>query len=104
MAEGIGPGYPGRGSISGLSYAALGIAGEAGEFADKVKKILRDSNGQISSEARVAMLKELGDVMWYLTAAAQELQSDLRHVAQINLDKVTERDSRGTVRGSGDDR
>lgn len=93
--------YPDRGV--NLAYAALGLAGEAGEFADKVKKVIRDYGGQ-PCLLRRAMIRELGDVLWYVNACAIELDTDLVEVAQRNLEKLEGRAERGTIQGSGDER
>jgi NTP pyrophosphatase (non-canonical NTP hydrolase) len=90
------------GDISGLLYTSLGLTGEAGEFADKVKKVLRDDNGEIRN--RKALLHELGDVLWYVTQSAQELGSTLEDVAAMNITKLDARQKNGTIGGSGDDR
>jgi len=96
--------YPGSGTSMGLAYAALGLAGEAGEIANKAKKVLRDSNGELTQERRAAMAAELGDVLWYIAALAKELDVSLAQVAQANLDKLASRQARGTLQGSGDQR
>lgn len=95
--------YPNRGTLNGLLYTALGL-GEAGEVQGKVKKILRDSSGQISPEARRAILDELGDVLWYVAMTAEELGSNIEEVAATNLAKLESRAERGTLSGSGDNR
>jgi len=87
-----------------LAYPALGLAGEAGEVAEHVKKAIRDDGGEISSERRGAMAKELGDVLWYLAQLATELELDLDEVAGANLDKLLSRQRRGVLSGSGDER
>jgi NTP pyrophosphatase (non-canonical NTP hydrolase) len=87
-----------------LTYPALGLAGEAGEFADHAKKVIRDDGGQVTDERRAAMAKELGDVLWYVAQLASELQLDLDGIAQMNLDKLLSRQRRGVLSGSGDDR
>lgn len=82
-----------------LIYPALGLVNEAGEYAGKVKKILRgDTN---TTEAAAA---ELGDVLWYLAACAEALGVNLSDVAQQNLDKLADRAARGVLKGSGDNR
>jgi len=96
--------YPGKGEALGLTYAALGLAGEAGEIANKAKKVLRDSGGQLTQQQRDDMAAELGDVLWYVAAVAQELGVSLSDVAQANLDKLASRKARGTLQGSGDNR
>jgi len=95
--------YPGRGSINGLLYTALGL-GETGEVQGKVKKVLRDSNGVVSPETVAAIKGELGDVLWYLSQLSSELGIDLNEVAQSNLDKLADRAARGVLKGSGDNR
>jgi NTP pyrophosphatase (non-canonical NTP hydrolase) len=87
-----------------LLAQVLGLAGESGEFADKIKKIIRDNHGNISKEARVELLKELGDVLWYVNALSTLLGSDLESVAKNNLEKILSRKARGVTKGSGDNR
>jgi NTP pyrophosphatase (non-canonical NTP hydrolase) len=88
----------------GLSYPALGLAGEAGEVAEHVKKSIRDDGGVVTPERREALGKELGDVLWYLAQLATELELDLDEVADANLQKLRSRQLRGVLSGSGDDR
>lgn len=87
-----------------LAYPALGLTGEAGEVADKVKKLIRDANGTVSDEARDSLAKELGDVLWYVSALASELGLQLSDVAQANYDKLRARQQAGKLGGSGDNR
>lgn len=82
----------------------FGLVGESGEVAEKVKKILRDKNGQLSDEDKQELLKELGDILWYVNAVSQLLGSNLEEVASANLTKVLSRKSRGVTKGSGDNR
>lgn len=82
----------------------LGLVGEAGEVAEKYKKLIRDKKGEISEEDRQEIVKELGDVLWYISAMADYMKVPLSEVAQKNLDKVFSRKSRGVSRGSGDNR
>ena len=82
----------------------LGLVGESGEVAEKFKKIIRDKNGIISSEDRIAIQKELGDVLWYVSELANYLGISLEKVAEKNLDKLFGRRERGTASGSGDNR
>lgn len=82
-----------------FSYTALGLCGEAGEYAEKVKKYLRD--GTLDKHL---MAKELGDVLWYVSACAYELGFTLEDVARINLDKLAARKLNNTLQGSGDER
>ncbi|MGA7703852.1 MAG: nucleoside triphosphate pyrophosphohydrolase family protein [Solirubrobacteraceae bacterium] len=87
-----------------LAYPALGLAGEAGEVAEHVKKAIRDEAGKISDERKAAMSKELGDVLWYVAQLATELGLDLDEIAGQNLEKLLSRQARGVLSGSGDDR
>jgi NTP pyrophosphatase (non-canonical NTP hydrolase) len=87
-----------------LTYPALGLAGEAGEFADHAKKVIRDDGGEVTPQRREAMAKELGDVLWYVAQLASELGLELEQVARDNLDKLLSRQRRGVLSGSGDER
>lgn len=93
--------YPeaGKSTPLALAYCALGLGGEAGEYSEKVKKLIRD--GKLDKPLAV---KELGDVLWYLTRSANELGYSLVDVAEINLIKLTSRKERGVLQGSGDER
>ena len=88
----------------GLTYTILGLNGEAGELADKYKKVIRDHQGEMSEETQQAMAKELGDVLWYVAMCAKELGHDLESIAQMNLTKLFSRKDRGQIQGAGDDR
>jgi len=94
--------YPGAGD--NIVYPTLGLAGEAGEVAEKVKKLLRDDGGVLSDERRAALAGELGDVLWYVAQVATEAELDLEQIAQGNLDKLLSRQRRGVLSGSGDQR
>jgi NTP pyrophosphatase (non-canonical NTP hydrolase) len=94
--------YPGAGD--NIVYPTLGLAGEAGEVAEKVKKLLRDDDGVMSRERREALAGELGDVLWYVAQVATEAGLDLEDIAQGNLDKLLSRQQRGVLSGSGDSR
>lgn len=85
-------------------YPTLGLVGEAGEVAEKIKKVLRDNDGIISEEKRLEVAKELGDVLWYLANLSVELNLSLETVASMNLEKLFSRKDRGTLSGSGDSR
>ena len=82
-----------------ITYPALGLAGEAGEVANKVKKIIRD--GKLD---KAALKGEIGDCLWYIAALCRDLNIDLGDVAKANLDKLQDRKARGTLKGSGDTR
>lgn len=88
----------------GLVYCALGLTGEAGEVADKVKKIIRDKGGVISADDRMSLAKELGDVLWYLANLSFELNLALDFVALKNVEKLASRKDRGVISGEGDER
>lgn len=119
--------YPGQGGFYGLVYTTLGLCGESGEFAEKVKKLLRDGvrNMPTDEQARLQQLeleagalrmkyvsadkiaelaKELGDTLWYQAQAAKEIHLRLSEVAQTNLDKLNSRKQRDVLHGSGDNR
>jgi NTP pyrophosphatase (non-canonical NTP hydrolase) len=85
-------------------YPTLGLSGEAGEVADKVKKVLRDRGGVFDDPTREAIKLELGDVLWYVAQLASELGYELEEVATANLDKLASRAARGRIGGSGDHR
>lgn len=82
----------------------LGLTGEAGEVAEKVKKILRDQGGVASESDKREIAKELGDVLWYINAISVHMGVSLEDVAQGNLDKVLSRKARNVTTGSGDNR
>lgn len=94
--------YPNAGE--NIVYPTLGLAGEAGEVAEKVKKMIRDDGGVLSDERRAAIAKELGDVLWYVAQVATEAGLDLGAVAEANLAKLLSRQERGVLHGSGDER
>lgn len=96
--------YGGVGEFNGLAYVALGLAGEAGEFANKVKKIWRDQGGKITQENKDILIQELGDILWYLSNAASELDKSLGEAAENNIQKLFSRKDRGVLGGSGDNR
>ena len=89
---------------TGFMEKTLGLAGEAGEVVDKIKKILRDKDGVVSDEDRAAIKKELGDTLWYLATIARYLELPLSEVAEGNLAKLEDRWQRNKIRGEGDER
>ena len=89
---------------TGLLEKALGLPGEAGEAADKFKKIIRDKDGIISKEDREEIVKELGDVMWYVSTIAKYLDVPLSEVANGNIEKLESRLQRNKIHGAGDNR
>ena len=94
--------YPYKGA--NLSYPVLGLCGEAGEVAEHAKKVLRDDEGVITDARVDSMVKELGDVLWYVAAVAHELGVDLDYIANMNILKLKSRRERGVLGGSGSDR
>lgn len=82
----------------------LGLTGESGEIADKVKKILRDQSGVPTTDDKREIIKELGDVLWYINAICDHMDVPLQQVADMNLQKVLSRKARGVTHGSGDNR
>ena len=87
-----------------LEYLTLGLVGEAGEIANKVKKVIRDDDGGLSSKKREELIGELGDVLWYLANLATELDTYMHVVGELNIGKLTDRKMRGALKGSGDKR
>ena len=94
--------YPNKGN--NFIYPVLGLVGESGEVAEKVKKILRDNQGIIEEEKRQEIKKELGDVLWYVAQIATELNLSLDEIADFNLEKLASRKKRNKLHGSGDNR
>jgi len=87
-----------------LSYCVLGLNGEAGELANNVKKVIRDSYGEVTQEMKDKLFKELGDCHWYLSQIATELGFKTNDILDYNLSKLASRQERGVLTGSGDDR
>lgn len=82
----------------------FGLVGEAGEVADKFKKLIRDKNAEATDADKKELAKELGDVLWYVNSVGAYLGYSLDEIAQMNLDKVLSRKDRGKIQGSGDNR
>lgn len=91
-----------------IVYPVLGLNGEAGEVAEKVKKLFRDRNyvpgDELPAEFCRVILKELGDVLWYVSETARQAGYTLEEVATHNIEKLTSREIRGVLHGSGDER
>ena len=85
-----------------MFYVALGLAGEAGEICNKMKKMLRD--GVSKEEMREFLRGELGDAQWYLGRLADDFNLTLSEIMEANIDKLRDRKARGVIGGSGDDR
>ncbi len=90
--------------LKDLSHWVLGISGEAGEVAEKVKKIIRDFDGEVSEETKKELIKEMGDVLWYLAVLAKHLGYNFDEVGQVNIAKLRDRQKRNKIQGSGDNR
>lgn len=95
----------------GIIYPSLKLAGEVGEFVEKIGKFVRDHTDRrtdlqlhFSDSERLGLLKELGDVLWYVNDCAMILDSSLEEVARINIAKLYKRLETGTIHGSGDNR
>ena len=88
-----------------IIYPALGLAGEAGEAADKVKKIIRDNNANFNDEEkRKAIAMEVGDVLWYVATLAHDIGYTLEEIGEMNYEKLKSRQQRNMLGGSGDNR
>jgi NTP pyrophosphatase (non-canonical NTP hydrolase) len=98
--------YPevGQHTAGSISYCALGAAGEAGEIANKVKKLLRDDGGTLTPERKEQIRQEIGGVLWYLSQLCTEIGTTLEYAAAENLIILADRKERGMLKGSGDNR
>lgn len=94
--------YPDMGN--NFIYPTLGLSGETGEVAEKIKKVIRDNGGVLTAEIKLDLIKELGDVLWYISQLSWELGYNLDEVATKNLDKLADRQMRGVIGGNGDNR
>lgn len=88
-----------------IIYPALGLAGEAGEVADKVKKVIRDKNSDFTNvDTKHAIAEEIGDVLWYCATLSHDLGYSLEEIGKMNYGKLKSRMERGKIHGSGDER
>lgn len=88
-----------------LEYITLGLTGEAGEIANKVKKLIRDgADKETFEQKKIEIGYELGDVLWYCAMLAREVDINLGHIMEKNIEKLHSRKERGTLGGSGDNR
>ena len=87
-----------------LYHLLLGLVGETGEVAEKFKKLVRDKDGDLNKLDRDDIIKEFGDILWYLSVLADFLGVPLEEVAEKNIKKLTDRQERGVLKGSGDNR
>ena len=88
----------------GFIEKILGLVGEAGETADKIKKLIRDKNGRVSSEDKDLIIKELGDTIWYIASISRYLNTPLSEIALQNINKLEDRYQRNQIHGEGDKR
>lgn len=93
-------------AVTEMAFLAkvLGLVGESGEFAEKIKKIIRNNDGLMDSKELIETLKELGDVLWYVASLSNYLGADLEVLAQMNLDKLADRAKRSVIKSAGDNR
>lgn len=89
---------------SAIIYPALGLGNEAGEVQGKIKKVLRDNGGIFDEISKLAIADEMGDVLWYLAALADDLGYTLNQIAEMNINKIKRRRENNTIGGSGDNR
>lgn len=87
-----------------IIYPTLGLTGEAGEVADKVKKVIRDGHEEFTPEKKLEIVKEIGDVLWYCATLAHDLGYPLESIARMNVEKLRSRKERHLLGGSGDNR
>lgn len=88
----------------GWLYYVLGIAGESGEFVEKIKKLFRDKKGMVDQEFKDLVIKEIGDMLWYQARILDQFEIDFNHVAKTNIEKLLDRMERGKIHGEGDNR
>ena len=87
-----------------IVYPTLGLSGEAGEVADKVKKVIRDNGEKFTDDKRVEIAMEVGDVLWYVATLANDLGYSLDDIALMNINKLSSRKRRDKLHGNGDNR
>lgn len=85
-------------------YPVIGLVGEAGEVAEKVKKLFRDDKGKVTEEKKIEIAKELGDVAWYIAQISTEFGLKFSDVINMNVEKLKSRKERNVLHGSGDNR
>ena len=88
----------------GWLYYVLGIAGEAGELMEKIKKLFRDKNGVIDDEFKQMVIKEMGDYHWYSARLCSAFDIEYNEIPKHNTEKLLSRLERGKLHGDGDER
>lgn len=96
--------YPTDDWVAKFAYVSLGLIGEAGEVSEKVKKGIRKNKFEYIYNNKEEIAKELGDVLWYISALSHELGYDLEEIAKMNIVKLKDRDARNKIDGEGDNR
>lgn len=96
--------YPNQNTPESFRYLVYGITGEAGELAEHFKHALRDEQDTLTKERKDKIIKELGDILWYITNLGIELGINLEDIAKNNLNKIQDRLQKGTLKGEGDTR
>lgn len=91
-------------AVYSLMYLSMGLAGESGEVIEKLKKVVRNDDGVMSEEKRIEIVRELGDVLWYLSQFARVLNVPFSDVAEANIKKLSDRAERGVIESEGDNR
>ncbi|MCI6619349.1 MAG: nucleoside triphosphate pyrophosphohydrolase family protein [Prevotella sp.] len=87
-----------------IIYPTIGLAGETGEVAEKVKKVIRDHEGEFSEAQKAEIAKELGDVLWYVASIAADMGYPMDDIARLNIEKIRSRAERSKIHGEGDNR
>jgi NTP pyrophosphatase (non-canonical NTP hydrolase) len=100
----ISYGKPGSFEPNSILYPLFGLIGESGEVAGKLLKLVTGKDRKLTDEDRLEVAKECSDVLWYISALANELGYSLSDIAEINLTKLRSRRERGTIQGNGDNR
>ncbi len=91
-------------TVGDIKYVTIAITEEAGEIAGKIKKLIRDKKGKLDDEAKEGLIKEIGDVQWYLARLCDLIDVPMSRVLKTNMEKIMSRKDRGAIHGSGDDR
>lgn len=90
--------------LLGLAVKGLGLTGEAGEVSEKIKKLIRDKSGELTEQDVLAITLEIGDTMWYAAMILDYIGVSFDEAAKMNIDKLTDRQTRNMIHGSGDNR